>query len=81
MKATTIKLDGVILAEIEKIRPPNQPLTSFVKEILHAEFQRRIMQKSGAEYARFLKANEQEALLMDEWESAELVKSPKKSRK
>jgi hypothetical protein len=45
MKATTIKLEGSILQELEDLKGPDQNMTSFVLDLLRAQIHRRKMGK------------------------------------
>ncbi|MBI2605521.1 MAG: hypothetical protein HYW49_05505 [Deltaproteobacteria bacterium] len=81
MKATTIKLEGKILQEIDEIRPPATSLTAFVKGVLHSEYQRRKMRAAALEYSKFLSASESEAEFLREWEEADLDRPVRRTRK
>jgi hypothetical protein len=74
MKATTIKLEGPILEELEKLKRPDQNLTSLVRECLKAEIHKRKMALAAEEYAAFLRQNAGESLEMDVWASSPLDK-------
>lgn len=81
MKATTVKLDGKILEELDEIRPPAISLTAFVKGVLHSEYQRRKMRDAALEYSKFLRASEGEAEFLQEWEAADLDRPVRRTRK
>lgn len=82
MKATTIKLEGKILSELNNAKLPEQSLTAFVKEILMRDLMQRKMQVAAFQYTEFLKSNQHETDWLEEWEKTDLVNSPlKKKRK
>jgi hypothetical protein len=81
MKATTIKLDGAILQELERLKEPQQNLTSFVRDLLRAQIHRRRMAQAAEEYAEFLRKNEDESAELDTWAAAPLEKEPNRRRK
>ena len=47
MKATTIKLDGVILEELKAFKRPDQNLTTLVRELLKAQIEANKVQASS----------------------------------
>lgn len=80
MKATTIKLDGPILQELERLKRPQQNLTSFVRELLKAQIHRQKMAQAAEEYAEFLRKNADEAAELDAWASAPLDQEPSRRK-
>ncbi|MDH4199899.1 MAG: hypothetical protein OEV66_05910 [Spirochaetia bacterium] len=72
MSATTIKLDGRILAEIDPYLEKNQTLTSFIRESVQREIKRRKMKLAASSYIKNLEKHKQEKQDLDEWESADL---------
>ena len=81
MKATTIKLDGAILEELERLKQPQQNLTAFVRDLLKAQIHRRKMAQAAEEYAEFLRKNADESSELDAWATAPLDKEPDRRRK
>jgi len=82
MKATTIKLDGAILAELRALRRPDQNLTALVRDLLKAQIHRSKMARSAEEYTAFLRENPEESGELDAWASAPLDREPSvRSRK
>ncbi len=72
MSATTVKLDGEILRELQQIKPKGGTLTALVRELLGAEIRRRRMVQAAAEYTVFLAKHPEEADAMESWASAPL---------
>ena len=58
MKGTTIKVEGPLLAELERAKPPTLSLTAFVRSVLEREVRRRKMLESAERYTEFLRAND-----------------------
>ena len=76
MKATTIKLDGLILQELMAFKRPDQNLTALVRELLKAQIHRSKMAQAAEEYAAFLRENREESGELDAWASASLDRDP-----
>ena len=76
MKATTIKLEGSILRELEEFKRPDQTLTALVRDLLRAQIHRHRMARSAEEYAAFLSRTSEESLELDAWASAPLDRDP-----
>jgi len=55
MKATTIKVDGDLLRELERTKPPSQSLSEYVRSLLHQAVVRRDMAEAADRYAAFLR--------------------------
>lgn len=81
MKATTIKVDGELLAELERAKPPSQSLTGYVREVLEREVRRRKMLDAADRYTEFLRANAAERAWLEEWDRADLAQPPKRRRR
>lgn len=76
MKATTVKLDGSILAELQAFKRPDQNLTALVRELLRAQIHRAKMTRAAEEYAAFLRESPEESLELDAWASTPLDREP-----
>jgi hypothetical protein len=81
MRATTIKVEGDLLDEIEKLKPSSQSLSAYVRSVLRREIQRHKMTAAAERYAELLRSNPAEREWLDEWETAELDKPAKKARR
>ncbi len=77
MQATTIKIENPLLNELKKYSPKNESLSSFIREILEKDIQRRKMIEAAETYARFLAENPSEQEWLNEWEEANLAQDPK----
>ena len=81
MRATTIKLEGAILEELEDLKQSDQNLTSLVRDLLKAQIHRHKMAKAAEEYAAFLNKNPGESLELDVWVTVPMDKDPVARRK
>ena len=72
MTATTIKLEGALLKNIQECKPRSQTLAAYVREALEADVRRRRMALAAQEYQAFLSANPDEATDMEQWADAPL---------
>jgi hypothetical protein len=83
MSATTIKLDGDILDELQRMKPADETLTGLVRELLASELRRRRMMRAAADYSAFLDSHPDEAKAMETWAAAPLEREvrPAESRR
>ena len=80
MRATTIKVEGELLKELQQVKPPAQSLSGFVRVVLQQEVLRRKMADAAEQYAVFLRAQSDERTWLDEWDAADLARPPKRRR-
>jgi predicted CopG family antitoxin len=81
MKATTIKVEGELLEELEQAKPPRQSLSAFVRSLLKQAVARRRMVEAADRYAEFVRDKPEERTWLAEWDSADLVTAPKRRRR
>jgi hypothetical protein len=81
MKATTIKVEGELLSELERAKPARQSLTTFVRAILEQEIRRRRMADAADRYVDFLGEHADERAWLEEWDRADLATPPKRGRR
>jgi predicted CopG family antitoxin len=81
MKATTIKIEGELLNELEATKPESLSLSAFVREVLKKDLRRRKLSQAAASYEEFLAENPEEQLLLKEWDEADLARTPKRKRR
>jgi len=79
MKATTIKIEGELLRELERVKPARSSVSAFVREVLRRDLQRRRLVEAAAEYEVFVASNAEERTWLREWDEADLAVSPKRS--
>jgi len=73
MKATTVKLHGEILDDIERQKPSDQSLTAFVREAVRRDLQRRQLREAAEAYCAHLAHHQEEGAWMEAWEQADLA--------
>ena len=81
MKATTIKVEGELLAELEKAKPRSQSLTTYVRGVLRREVRRGQMKAAADRYTAFLEQYPDERAWLDAWDRADLARPPKRKRR
>jgi hypothetical protein len=81
MRATTIKVEGELLAELNKAKPANVTLTAFVRSILEREVMSAKLGAAADRYASFLESSADEREWLTEWERADLAAPPKRRRR
>jgi len=73
MKATTIKLDGQLLSDIEAAKPPESSVTAFIKRIVQDALQRDKLTQAAKAYESFMGEHPEEASWLADWERADLA--------
>ena len=81
MKATTIKVEGELLEELERTKPPRQSLSAYVRSLLKQAVARRQMVEAADRYAEFVRDTPEERTWLAEWDSADLVAPPRRRRR
>jgi hypothetical protein len=81
MKATTIKVEGELLEELRRTKPPRQSLSAYVRALLQQAVVRRRMIDAADRYAEFVRDTPEERTWLVEWDSADLVTPPKRRRR
>jgi hypothetical protein len=81
MRATTVKVEGELLDELNRSKPVNVSLSAFVRSILEREVLRRKLGDAAEKYVKFLEKAPDERELLAEWESADLVTPPGSRRR
>jgi len=81
MKATTVKVEGELLRELERLKPARQSLAAYVRTVLEREIQRRRMVEAGQRYADFVHESPEEASWLEEWDRADLAEPPTRRRR
>ncbi len=81
MKATTIKIEGELLLELEKAKPESLSLSAFVREVLSRDLRTRKLAQAAVSYEEFLAANPEEQSWLREWDEADLASTPRRRRR
>ena len=81
MSATTIKLEADLVKKVTALKPKDESISGFVRELIEKEHRARENRASAVVYQQFLEDNPDERAAMEVWESAPLVGEiePKKS--
>lgn len=77
MQATTIKLDPKLHSAIRRLKPHQQTLTGFVRDLVAREEKQRALESAAVAYSSMLEQNKDEATWLASWESAPLASAPK----
>jgi predicted CopG family antitoxin len=81
MKATTIKIEGELLEELEEAKPPRTSISAFVRDVLWKDLRRRKLAEAAVAYEAFVASNAEEQSWLAEWENAELAAPPKRGKR
>jgi len=81
MKATTIKIEGELLQELEAAKPESMSLSAYIREVLRKDLQRRRLVQAASSYREFLAANPEERSWLREWDEADLASPPRRRRR
>jgi predicted CopG family antitoxin len=73
MSATTIKLDADLVKKVTALKPKDESISGFVRELIEKEHRAREHRASAVLYQQFLRDNPQEIAAMEVWESAPLA--------
>jgi hypothetical protein len=73
MPATTIKLDADLVKKVTFLKPRDESISGFVRELIEKEHRARENRASAVVYEQFLRENPDEQAAMEMWESAPLV--------
>lgn len=73
MPATTIKLEADLVKKVTALKPKNESISAYVRELIEKEHRARENQAAAGIYQQFLDKNPKERAAMEVWESAPLV--------
>jgi predicted CopG family antitoxin len=73
MSATTIKLEADLVKKVAALKPKDESISGFVRELIEKEHQGTGKQGICGVYHQFLEDNPDERAAMEVWESAPLV--------
>lgn len=77
MKATTIKLEGRLLEQLKKAKPPSKSVTAYVREVLESDIRRKRVAEAAVEYRAFVKNHPDEESWISDWGNADLATPPR----
>ena len=81
MKATTIKVEGDLLDQLERSKPPRQSLSAYVRSLLQQAVARQQMIEAAERYVDFVRESAEEREWLAEWDGADLVTPPRRKRR
>ena len=76
MKATTIKVEGELLAALKRAKPAGQSLSEFARSLLVQALGRHRGTEAADRYTEFVRYTPDEAAWIAEWEAAEIARPP-----
>ena len=78
MKATTVKIEGKLLEEIERVKPEGQSVSAYVRIVLRRDLERERARRAAYKYVEFLGDHPEEGDWLAEWAGADLAAPIKK---
>ena len=73
MPATTIKLDADLVKKVTTLKPKDESISGYVRELIEREHRTREHKAAAGLYQLFLDKNPEERAALEVWESAPLV--------
>jgi predicted CopG family antitoxin len=73
MPATTIKLAADLVKKVTTLKPKDESISGYVRELIEREHRARAHREAATAYRQFLQENPEERAAMEVWESAPLV--------
>ena len=80
MRATTIKLEGKLLEDIEAAKPADRSISAHVRWVLQKDLERRQARNAAAKFRAFLDAHPEEQAWLADWDGADLAAPPARGR-
>lgn len=72
MPATTIKLESDLLKKVTLLKPKDESVSAYVRELIEREHRARENRIAAERYQQFLDENPEERTALEAWESAPL---------
>lgn len=73
MSATTIKLEADLVRKVTALKPKDESISGYVRELIEQEHRARENRAAAGLYQQFLDKNPEERAALEVWESAPLV--------
>ena len=73
MPATTIKLEADLVKKVTALKPKDESISAYVRDLIEKEHRARANREAAVVYQEFLDKNPEERAAMEVWESAPLV--------
>ena len=74
MPATTIKLEHDLVKKVSALKPKDESISGYVRELIEREHRAREHRAAAIRYQAFLDKNPAERRMLETWESAPLAK-------
>lgn len=72
MPATTIKLEADLVKKVTTLKPKDESISGYVRELIEREHRARENRAAAGLYQQFLQQNPEERAALEVWESAPL---------
>ena len=76
MRATTIKLEGKLLEDIEAAKPAGRSVSAHVRWVLQKDIDWRRAREAAARYRAFIDAHPEEQAWLADWGGVDLAAPP-----
>ncbi len=76
MRATTIKLEGKLLEDIEAAKPAGRSVSAHVRWVLQKDIDRRRAREAAARFRAFIDAHPEEQAWLADWGGVDLAAPP-----
>ena len=76
MRATTIKIEGKLLADIEADKPAGRSVSAHVRWVLQKNLERRKLRVAATAFKAFVEAHPEEQAWLAEWDGVDLASAP-----
>lgn len=76
MRATTIKIGGKLLEDIERVKPEGSSVTAHVKHVLQKDLEKRELRDASTAFKEFVEAHPEERAWLAEWDRVDLASTP-----
>ena len=76
MRATTIKLEGKLLEDIEAAKPADRSISAHVRWVLQKDLDKRQARDAAARFRAFIEAHPEEQAWLADWDGADLAAPP-----
>jgi predicted CopG family antitoxin len=73
MPETTIKLEADLVKKVAALKPKDESISGFVRELIEREHRTRENRAAAVVYQQFLEDNPDERAAMEVWETAPFV--------
>ena len=76
MRATTVRLEGKLLEDVEAAKPAGRSLSAHVRRVLRQDLERRRARDASAAFRAFIDAHPEERAWLSAWDAADPAAPP-----